>query len=87
MDLMSLNRWHEGYFLKNISLPSKKGCRLTDGLHLTEGKLRCHLTDGFERCRITDDKFPTLKKNHSVVHATGKCRKSDNTAVGFLGKM
>ena len=57
-----LNRWHEGYFLKKISLPSKIFCRLTDALHLTDGKLRCRLTDGFERCRITEDKFSTLKK-------------------------
>ena len=87
MALLSLNQRHEGYFLKKISLPSKKGYRLTDALHLTDGKLRCRLTDGFERCRITNDKFPTLKKNHSVVHATGKCRKSDNPAVGFLVEM
>ena len=85
--LLSLNRRHEGYFLKKISPPSKKGCHLSDILHLTDGKLRCRLTDGFEICRITDDKFPTLKKINSVVHATGKCRKSDNTAVRFLVEM
>ena len=62
-------------------------CRIIDDLHLTDGKLICRLTDGLERCRITDENPPTLKKNHSVVHATGKCRKSDNTAVGFLVEM
>ena len=87
MDLLSLNRRQEGYFLKKISLPSKKSCRLTDALHLTDGILRCRLTDGFERCRINDEKFLTLKKINSVVHATGKCQKSDNSAVGFLVKM
>ena len=85
--LLSLNRWHEGYFLKKNSLPLKKFCCLTDALHLTDSKLRCRLTDRLEICRITDDKFPMLKKNHSVVHATGKCQKSDNTAVEFLVKM
>ena len=62
-------------------------CRITDDLHLTDGKMNGHLTDGLERCWITDKNPPTLKKNHSVVHATGKCQKSDNTAVGFLVEM
>ena len=48
-------------------------CRITDDLHLTDGKLSCRLTDGLEICRITDENPPMLKKNHSVVHATGKC--------------
>ena len=56
-------------------------------LHLTDAKLSCCLTDGLERCRIIDDTPPVLKTNHSVVHATGKCRKSDNTAVRFLVEM
>ena len=38
-------------------------CRITDALHLTNGKLICHLTDVFGRCRITNGKPPTLKKN------------------------
>ena len=62
-------------------------CRITDDLHLTDGKLNGRLTDGLEICWITDENPSTLKKNHSVVHATRKCRKFDNTAVGLLVEM
>ena len=62
-------------------------CQITDDLHLIDGKLSCHLTNGLERSRITDENPPMLKKNHSVVHATGKCRKYENTTVGFLVEM
>ena len=49
--------------------------------------LRCCLSDGYSGVGNPTTIFRCLTKNQSVVHATGKCQKSDMMAVGFLVKM
>ena len=41
---------------------------------------RCRLTDGYLGVGNPTTSFQCLTKNQSVVHATGKCRKSDMMA-------
>ena len=75
---VSLKRRLWRLFFKKKILPSKIFCRLSDTLHLS---------DGYLSVKSPTPSFRHLRKNQSVVHATGKCRKSDMTAVGFWVEM